>query len=244
MSTQAQIDANRQNAKASTGTRTEETKAKSARNSQKFGLFATNSCVQPHEREEYDTFCAALWADLAPLGSVEEVTAAEFVRGAWRLRRCAMAEETLGEQAARAQLYKNRMAHADHPTVDPVNYSDLLPTQNAIDRARTSAQNGMRRAKADLDKLQAARAAKPVQQNEPSPEPVAAPAAKRSQSELPPPPRQPLNNPQPRKPTLTGPFGCPSVIPRRPKRLPDAPGLPIFDNSADNDQSDAKDVSE
>ena len=36
-------------------------------------------------------------------------------------------------------------------------YPTYLPTQTAIDRARTSAQNGMRRAKADLDKMQAAR---------------------------------------------------------------------------------------
>jgi hypothetical protein len=218
MSTQAQIDANRQNAKASTGPRTEETKSRSARNSQKFGLFSTNNCVQPHEREEYDGFCAGLWTELAPLGSVEEVTAAEFVRSAWRLRRCAMAEETLGAQAERAQIFKNRMAHADHPTVDPMNYSELLPTQNAIDRARTSAQNGMRRAKADLDKLQAARAAKPVPQNEASPEPAAAPAAKRSQSEPPPPPRQPLSTPANPETNVNRPVSLPVGNPAIPEK--------------------------
>jgi hypothetical protein len=48
-------------------------------------------------------------------------------------------------------------------------YPDYLPTQNAIDRDRTSAQSGMRRAKADLDKMQAARKAKPrVLQFEPN----------------------------------------------------------------------------
>jgi hypothetical protein len=36
-------------------------------------------------------------------------------------------------------------------------YPDYLPTQNAIDRDRASAQSGMRRAKADLDKMQAVR---------------------------------------------------------------------------------------
>jgi hypothetical protein len=43
------------------------------------------------------------------------------------------------------------------PAGDPMIYPAYLPTQNAIDRARTSAQSGMRRAKADLDKMQAAR---------------------------------------------------------------------------------------
>jgi hypothetical protein len=53
-------------------------------------------------------------------------------------------------------------------------YSAYLPTQNAIDRARTSAQSGMRRAKADLDKMQAARKARlaAVLQVEPKSAPV------------------------------------------------------------------------
>jgi hypothetical protein len=198
MATQAQTDANRRNAKASTGPKTEETKARSARNSQKFGLFATNNCVQPHEQEEYESFCGALWAELAPLGSVEEVTAAEFVRSAWRLRRCAMAEERLGWWAYRIHTAPALEAGREPPSIppsDPVIYPECLPVQASIDRARTSAQNGMRRAKADLDKLQARRDAKPVQQIEPNPEPVAAPDAKRSQSEPPPQPRQPLSTP-------------------------------------------------
>jgi cell division septation protein DedD len=56
-------------------------------------------------------------------------------------------------------------------------YPTYLPAQTAIDRARTSAQNGMRRAKADLDKMQAARRKAeqpvPVLQVEPNPVPVA-----------------------------------------------------------------------
>jgi uncharacterized protein YecA (UPF0149 family) len=56
-------------------------------------------------------------------------------------------------------------------------YPTYLPTQNAIDRARTSAQTGMRRAKADLDKMQAARKTQPaaVLQVEPNSAPVAEP---------------------------------------------------------------------
>ena len=59
-------------------------------------------------------------------------------------------------------------------------YPAYLPTQTAIDRARTSAQNGMRRAKADLDKMQAARRKAqppvPVLQVEPKSTPLAEPA--------------------------------------------------------------------
>ena len=96
MATEAQINANRINAKASTGPKTEDGKGKAPRNNTKFGLFATNNCVQPHEKQDYDHFCDVLWSELAPLGGIEEVTAAEYVRNAWRLRRCASAEEFIG----------------------------------------------------------------------------------------------------------------------------------------------------
>jgi hypothetical protein len=196
MATESQINANRENAKASTGPKTEEGKAKSSRNNTKFGLFATNNCVQPEEKEDYENFSTALWTTLAPADSVEEVTAAEFVRNAWRLRRCAMAEETLGEIVARFQASQNKARGTDHPAADPMIYPTYLPTQTAIDRARTSAQNGMRRAKADLDKMQTARLESPLRgeskkaeqpaavlQVEPNPAPVAEPApAIRTQS--------------------------------------------------------------
>ena len=177
MATASQINANRENAKASTGPQTAEGKAKSSRNNTKFGLFSINNCVQPEEKEDYDEFCSKLWTTLAPADPVEEVTAAEFVRNAWRLRRCAMAEESLGEFVARFQASQNKARGTDHPAADPMIYPTYLPAQTAIDRARTSAQNGMRRAKADLDKMQAARRKAeqpvPVLQVEPNPVPVA-----------------------------------------------------------------------
>jgi hypothetical protein len=83
-----------------------------------------------------------------------------------------MAEETLGAQVARFQAAQNKTRNTDYPA--------YLPTQNAIDRARTFAQSGMRRAKADLDKMQAARRKtreKPAPtirtQSQPVPEPPA-----------------------------------------------------------------------
>jgi hypothetical protein len=68
-----------------------------------------------------------------------------------------MAEETLGQIVARFQASQNKLSGTEHAAADPMIYHDYLPAQTAIDRARTSAQTGMRRAKADLDKMQAAR---------------------------------------------------------------------------------------
>jgi len=178
MATESQTNANRENAKASTGPQTAEGKAKSSRNNTKFGLFAVSNCVLPEEQEAYENFCSKLWTALAPADPIEEITAAEFIRNAWRLRRCAMAEETLGEIVVRFQASQNKTRGTDHPAADPMIYPAYLPAQTAIDRARTSAQNGMYRAKADLDKMQAGRKAQPstVLQVEPKSAPVAEPA--------------------------------------------------------------------
>jgi hypothetical protein len=180
MATESQTNANRENAKASTGPQTAEGKAKSSRNNTKFGLFATTNCVQPEEQEDYENFCSALWTALAPADPIEEVTAAEFIRNAWRLRRCAMAEGTLGEMVARFQASQNKTRGTDHPAADPMIYPTHLPAQTAIDRARTSAQNGLYRAKAALDKMQAPRRKAEQQaaaalQVEPNPAPVTEP---------------------------------------------------------------------
>jgi len=161
MATEAQINANRINAKASTGPKTEDGKGKAARNNTKFGLFATNNCVQPHEKQDYDHFCDVLWSELAPLGGIEEVTAAEYVRNAWRLRRCASAEEFIGGWGNRIQTELDAKRGIDRPMADPVIFDQCLPTQTAIDRARAQAQSSMRRAKADLEKLQATRKSQP-----------------------------------------------------------------------------------
>jgi hypothetical protein len=67
--------------------------------------------VAPEETQEYTRLSKALWKDLSPVGSVEEMLAVEIVRAAWRLHRCALAETEDGASAA---------------------------TQAAVDRARAS----------------------------------------------------------------------------------------------------------
>jgi hypothetical protein len=96
-------------------------------------------------------------------------------------------------------------------------YPNYLPTQTAIDRARTSAQNGMRRAKADLDKMQAARkkAQPAVLQVEPNPAPVTtakpepekpAPTIRTQSNPVP----QPITEPSVRESIDLSPTGNPS----------------------------------
>src|ERR1035438_10405200 len=122
MSTQAQIAANRRNAQHSTGPKTDAGKANSSRNATRFGLFATNACILPGEREAYDEMCHILWDDLAPVSGLEEVTAAEYVRATWRLRRCAMAEEQLEARVIADQAKRDKFSFSGDytPPLDPI----------------------------------------------------------------------------------------------------------------------------
>ncbi|HEY1964406.1 MAG TPA: hypothetical protein VGG59_05720, partial [Acidobacteriaceae bacterium] len=179
MASPAQCEANRANAQASTGPSTAAGKSASSRNATKFGLFATNNCILPGEEREYDALCKRLWLELDPVGALEEATAAEYVRAVWRLRRCAVAEERLGWRSEWFQQDSNRERHEDLPPSDPAINPHTMAAQASVDRARAQAQNCMRRAKAELDKLQATRSTRTISQNEPNssgqPKPIAPP---------------------------------------------------------------------
>jgi hypothetical protein len=74
MSTQAQINANRQNAKKSTGPKTAEGRATSAANSTRHGLTANPTTIfenNPHERSQYDTLKAKILKQCLPEGELE-----------------------------------------------------------------------------------------------------------------------------------------------------------------------------
>jgi len=167
MASPTQCETNRANAQASTGPSTVAGKSASSRNATKFGLFATNNCILPGEEHEYDTLCKRLWLELDPVGALEEATAAEYVRAVWRLRRCAMAEERLGWRSEWLQQDSNRQLNEDLPPADPSINPHTTKEQASVDRARTQVQNCMRRAKAELDKLQATRSTRTISQNEP-----------------------------------------------------------------------------
>ena len=202
MATEAQIEANRRNAQHSTGPRTEAGKANSSRNATKFGLFSTNNCVLPGEEEFYDHFCHTIWDSLVPVGPIEELTAGEYVRASWLLRRCAMAEEREGEYSVRWRAEDNLKYKEDRPVPDPMVRNECHPTAAAIARARAQAFNIQRRALADLLKLQAARRAREAElrteaeRPEPVPAPQTDPTEKPTQSAAPRGPRV-LNFPCP-----------------------------------------------
>jgi len=87
MATEAQINANRKNARKSTGPRTAKGKAAASKNAVKHGLFASDNVVSCENQADFDRFRAELLAELAPVGLVELMLAERVVSLSWRLKR-------------------------------------------------------------------------------------------------------------------------------------------------------------
>jgi hypothetical protein len=142
MATDAQNEANRKNAIASTGPKTPEGKSTSSRNAVSHGLFAAHDTVQPNEQTEFAAQTVAMQHELAPEGALEQILAHEIIRAAWRLRRCAAVEDTLTEL---------------DPFTDPMANDATICTQNAVDRARLQTHRILTRSMAELRRLQSER---------------------------------------------------------------------------------------
>jgi len=87
MATEAQIKANRENAKKSTGPRTAEGKRTAAQNALKHGLFGREKTIHGESNEEYDRHREAFLDELKPATMAESVLAERIVTLSWRLKR-------------------------------------------------------------------------------------------------------------------------------------------------------------
>jgi hypothetical protein len=95
MATQAQIDANRENAKKSTGPKTAEGSAASATNSTKHGLTANPTTIfenNPYERSQYDALKAKLLKQGLPEGELELQTFERYVFALFQVERARQME--------------------------------------------------------------------------------------------------------------------------------------------------------
>jgi hypothetical protein len=91
--TAAQVAANRQNARRSTGPKTEAGKAVVARNPLGHGIYAVSPVVEGAETvEAWNGYRAAMWQSFEPQGMLEETLAERLILNAWRLRRIARYE--------------------------------------------------------------------------------------------------------------------------------------------------------
>jgi hypothetical protein len=92
MSSQVQTEANRVNARSSTGPRTPEGKRRVSLNALKHGLTGRQVAMPTEDPEEFDSFRNDLLNELDPQGAVESALTEQIVINSWRLRRAAVIE--------------------------------------------------------------------------------------------------------------------------------------------------------
>jgi len=87
MATQAQVLANRLNARKSTGPRTVEGKEIASQNAVKHGLLAQKAVIVGEDLGEFEFYRGEMLGELAPGGAMESMLAERVVSLSWRLRR-------------------------------------------------------------------------------------------------------------------------------------------------------------
>lgn len=101
MSSLRQIEANRRNARLSTGPVTEQGKEKSRRNALRHGLTAETVIHALEDADDYAAFEMAVTADFDPQSAVERELVLRLASLLWRLRRVTAIEAGLFQQQAR-----------------------------------------------------------------------------------------------------------------------------------------------
>ena len=119
MSSFRQIEANRRNARLSTGPVTEEGKRKSRQNARRHGLTAETVIDALEDAEDYAAFEVAVTADYDAQSAVERELVLRLASLLWRLRRATAIESGLFKIQAKhlLQFRQRRQANAKHQKI-------------------------------------------------------------------------------------------------------------------------------
>ena len=130
MSTEEQINANRQNAQKSTGPKTDEGKAVVSKNAIKHGLFAAEAVITGEDPAVYEAYHDQFLAEWKPVGMVESMLAERIVSLSWRLQRAErmqnqVMDDMIGREVTnnparrhRGYYYIKKGIRLDDPRVD------------------------------------------------------------------------------------------------------------------------------
>jgi hypothetical protein len=94
-SSQARVDANRQNAQSSTGPRTEAGKQKSSLNSVRHGLTGQTIILPADQVEAYQQFTEGFLKELAPVGVHEAALVHSIMSSRWRMHQISAMESAI-----------------------------------------------------------------------------------------------------------------------------------------------------
>lgn len=150
MPTQAQLAANRRNAKQSTGPKTAEGKAAAARNALRHGLTSRQIVCYKERESDYAAFHASMRQTLAPADEVEEQLVERIILCSWRLRRLARAERGLIDRQFEIVL-------PYHETAVSRCFARIPQEMSALSRYEAQLDRSLGRSYAMLERRQAAR---------------------------------------------------------------------------------------
>jgi hypothetical protein len=146
MSSFRQIEANRRNARLSTGPVTEEGKRKSRQNALRHGLTAETVIDALEDAEDYAAFEMAVTADYDAPSAVKRELVLRLASLLWRLRRATTIESGLFKIQAKhlLQFRQRRLAHQDRPKIIDSVYRNAFATEEGMqqdDETRSSTLN-------------------------------------------------------------------------------------------------------
>jgi hypothetical protein len=95
VSSDLQIEANRQNAQRSTGPRTADGKARTASNAIAHGLTGKQLVLPNESPQDFDAFRVGMLSELNPHGELEGALAEKIIADLWRLRRVPVLETAI-----------------------------------------------------------------------------------------------------------------------------------------------------
>jgi hypothetical protein len=95
MTSDIQLEANRNNAQKSTGPTSQSGKAAVRFNATRHGLTSHVACMTWEDRDAFDQFCAGLVVDFKPEGAIETQLAQAIAEDHWRMNRARAIEENL-----------------------------------------------------------------------------------------------------------------------------------------------------
>jgi hypothetical protein len=143
MTSLRQVEANRRNARHSTGPRTPAGKAAAALNPMKHGLFSRASLVKGEREADLVDLGKRLRASLAPRGELELLLADRIVSTAWRLRRAVSVE---------TEFFSDK-----NETLSRAFHQYAGETTITLSRYETTLERSLYKALHELQRLQAAR---------------------------------------------------------------------------------------
>ena len=159
MASEAQIAANRLNARKSTGPRTPRGKAAMRRNPLRHGLSAATLVLFYESEAEFERFRHDLALDFEPVGAEECALVEQIAILRWRLRRASRAEAALvnAEVDRRRELLAGGASKTLHPIDAGMIFDGRIQTMGTLARYESAIERQLNRAATMLERRQAKR---------------------------------------------------------------------------------------